>query len=177
MTDDYNHFIGGVDIANQLRANFSTQQRGFKPWRPLFYWLLDSTIINAYLLYEHQRKAKLQTKDKLRSTHRTFRESLVLALLSDPSASESTHLVQQYITKNTQLPHIRLTRPIEIHFQVLQVERCACMFCRWQRHNEKGRTTRAIAKSNNIPKTKTLCNHCRVPLCNKCFYIFHYFVN
>jgi len=35
--DDYNHFIGGVDIADQLRAGFSTQQRGVKPWRPLFY--------------------------------------------------------------------------------------------------------------------------------------------
>jgi hypothetical protein len=41
--DDYNHFMGGVDIADQLRAGFSTQQRGVKPWRPLFYWLLDST--------------------------------------------------------------------------------------------------------------------------------------
>ncbi len=29
--DNYNHFIGGVDIANQLRARFSTQQRGVKP--------------------------------------------------------------------------------------------------------------------------------------------------
>jgi hypothetical protein len=36
--DDYNHHMGGVDIANQLRAGFSTQQRGVKPWRPLFYW-------------------------------------------------------------------------------------------------------------------------------------------
>ena len=29
--DDYNHHIGGVDIADQLRAGFSTQQRGVKP--------------------------------------------------------------------------------------------------------------------------------------------------
>jgi len=35
--DDYNRFIGGVDIADQLRAGFSSQQRGVKPWRPLFY--------------------------------------------------------------------------------------------------------------------------------------------
>jgi hypothetical protein len=35
--DDYNHHMGGVDIADQLRAGFSTQQRGVKPWRPLFY--------------------------------------------------------------------------------------------------------------------------------------------
>ena len=35
--DDYNHHMGEVDIANQLRAGFSTQWRGVKPWRPLFY--------------------------------------------------------------------------------------------------------------------------------------------
>jgi hypothetical protein len=38
--DDYNHYMGGVDIADQLQAGFSTQQHGVKPWRPLFYWLL-----------------------------------------------------------------------------------------------------------------------------------------
>jgi len=29
--DDYNCFIGGVDIADQLRSGFSTQQQGVKP--------------------------------------------------------------------------------------------------------------------------------------------------
>ena len=42
--------MGGVDIADQLRAGFSTQQQGLKPWRLLFYWLLDSTIINTFCL-------------------------------------------------------------------------------------------------------------------------------
>ena len=68
--NDYNYYIGGVDIADQLRAKFSTQQRGVKPWRPLFYWLLDSTIINAFRLSEHQRKSKLGSRiDKVRSAH------------------------------------------------------------------------------------------------------------
>jgi hypothetical protein len=31
--DDYNRFIGGVDIVDQLRASFTTQQRSVKPWR------------------------------------------------------------------------------------------------------------------------------------------------
>ena len=51
--NDYNQHMGGVDIANQLRAGFSTHQRRVKPWRPLFYWLLDTTIINAYRLSKH----------------------------------------------------------------------------------------------------------------------------
>jgi hypothetical protein len=42
--NDYNCYVGGVNIADQLRARFATQQQGVKPWRPLFYWLLDTTI-------------------------------------------------------------------------------------------------------------------------------------
>ena len=77
--------MGGVDIADQLRAGLSTQQRGVKHWRPLFYWLLDTTIINAFCLLERHRKAKLGSgKDNVRSAHWAFREALVSELLKDP---------------------------------------------------------------------------------------------
>jgi len=66
--DDYNRFMGGVDIADQLQAGFSTQQHGVKPWCPLFYWLLDSAIINAYIIYKHNQKCKLAEGNK-ESTH------------------------------------------------------------------------------------------------------------
>ena len=37
IVDDYNYYIGGVDIADQLRAKFANWPRGVKPWKPLFY--------------------------------------------------------------------------------------------------------------------------------------------
>ena len=133
--DDYNYYMGGVDIADQLRAKFSTQQRRVKPWRPLFYWLLDSTIINAFRLSEHQRKSKLGSGiDKVRSTHRAFREALVSELLKNPVP---TALKQVYITKKTGLPQIRLTRPMDIH-QLVPGKRAPCVFCRWSRQNKRG---------------------------------------
>jgi hypothetical protein len=67
--NNYNYYIGRVDIADQLQTGFSTQQQGIKPWRPLFYWLLDSIIINAFRLSKHQRKAKLTGKDKVQSVY------------------------------------------------------------------------------------------------------------
>jgi hypothetical protein len=68
---EYNCFMGGVDIADQLRAGFSTQQRRVKPWRPLAYWLLDSSIINGFRLSENRRKSRLaiDNPDKVRSAH------------------------------------------------------------------------------------------------------------
>jgi hypothetical protein len=37
MIDDYNHHMGAVDIADQLRAKFTTAQRTKRSWLPLFY--------------------------------------------------------------------------------------------------------------------------------------------
>ena len=112
--DDYNHHMGGVDIADQLQAGFSTQQHGVKPWRPLFYWLLDSMIINAFWVWEweHQKKA---LRNKVCSAHRAFHEALVSELLKDPLPKA---LKRTYITKNTALPNIQLTQPIVIHQQI-----------------------------------------------------------
>ena len=171
--DNYNCYIGRVDIADQLRAGFTTQQQGLKPWRPLFYWLLDSTIINAFKLWEHQRKAKLCGKEKVRSMHHAFREALVSELLKDPFP---TGPKQVYITKNTALPKIQLTRPIEIHRKV-SGKRAPCTFCRWSWVTKKGRTTKVIAKSRNVYKTTLVCSHCSINLCIECFDIFHYYID
>ena len=172
--DDYNHHMGGVDIADQLRAKFSTQQRGFKPWRPLFYWLLDTAIINSFRLFEHQRKVKLGSgKDKVRSAHRAFRNALVEALLEDPLPKAPK---QAYITKNTPLPKIRLTRPIEIHQRVFG-KRAPCVFCRWSRVTKKGMTAKIIKKSQNVYKTTMVCSHCSINLCGECFTTFHYYID
>ncbi|KAG9061872.1 hypothetical protein KI688_007023 [Linnemannia hyalina] len=50
IIDDYNHHMNGVDIADQLRSYYSTQLRTYRAWVPIFFWLLDTTIINAYLI-------------------------------------------------------------------------------------------------------------------------------
>ena len=43
--------MGGVDIANQLRASFTTlRPQNLRYWKPLFYWLLDIALTNSYLL-------------------------------------------------------------------------------------------------------------------------------
>jgi hypothetical protein len=57
IVNNYNHFIGGIDIADQYRVRFNIQQRTQQNWLPLFYWLLDITIVNTFLLSEKQRKA------------------------------------------------------------------------------------------------------------------------
>src|ERR1044071_4550014 len=46
VIDDYNHFMNGVDIADQLHGYYATQLPVRRTWMPLFFWLLDTAIIN-----------------------------------------------------------------------------------------------------------------------------------
>jgi hypothetical protein len=87
---------------------------------------VDITIINTFRISEHQWKAKLgNAKDKVRSAHRAFCEALVAELLKDPLPKAPKRAC---IRKDTVVPGIRLTRPIEIHQRVLG-QRAACVFC------------------------------------------------
>lgn len=47
---EYNAYMGGVDTADQYRSYYSVQRRETRNWMPLFAWLLDTTIINSYII-------------------------------------------------------------------------------------------------------------------------------
>src|SRR5690606_13816120 len=68
--DDYNQHMSGVDIADQLRQYYTVQMRSLRNWYPLFLWLLDSSIINAYIL------RYLHFNNKTMDGHRLFRLNL-----------------------------------------------------------------------------------------------------
>jgi hypothetical protein len=46
----YNHYMGAVDLSDQLRAVYYTQQPSVYNWYPYFYYFLDVAICNSYLL-------------------------------------------------------------------------------------------------------------------------------
>ena len=74
--DDYNHHIGGVDLANQFREAYETHRATQRTWWPLFYWLIDIACINAYRLY---RLSVVKGRRPL--THLQFRIELYCKLL------------------------------------------------------------------------------------------------
>jgi hypothetical protein len=71
--DDYNQYMGGVDLANQYRESYETHKPTLRTWWPLFYWLIDVACINAYRLHQlHANKPY---------THLQFRTELYCKLL------------------------------------------------------------------------------------------------
>ena len=46
--DEYNLWMCGVDIADQLRSYYNTERVHRKIWKPLFSFLLDTIVGNSY---------------------------------------------------------------------------------------------------------------------------------
>ncbi len=58
--NDYNQHMGGIDLANQFREAYKTHKPSFRNWWPLFYWLIDVTIMNNYRIHKlHMGKKSL----------------------------------------------------------------------------------------------------------------------
>lgn len=74
----YNKNMGGVDLADQYTAIYCFLRKTLKWWRKLFFWGLEVSIINTYILY----KASPSNTNK-NITHKQFREKLLLDLVGD----------------------------------------------------------------------------------------------
>ena len=45
----YNAYMGGVDISDQIRKAHSCKRRSLKWWLPLFYLLVDNSVVNSHI--------------------------------------------------------------------------------------------------------------------------------
>jgi hypothetical protein len=77
--DDYNHYMGGIDQANQLRAAFTTHSpRNQKEFLPGIYWAIDIVVSNSYKLYLELNGSKTSFAGKRDpQQHRKHIEDLV----------------------------------------------------------------------------------------------------
>lgn len=49
---DYNQFMNGVDLHDQLRKKYACGRPSKKYWKYILWFILDCCRVNAYLLYE-----------------------------------------------------------------------------------------------------------------------------
>jgi hypothetical protein len=72
--DNHNHYMLGVDLADQRRSYYNTQRPHVKTWKPLWHFLLDVILVNCSLLSSYR------SSDAHRDTHKQFRKDLRQAL-------------------------------------------------------------------------------------------------
>ena len=79
VVKSYNNNMGGGDLSDQLRGYYMTGRKSKKWWRCLLWFLVDVSIVNAYILEKVSRRNGSRT-------HLAFRLELVQALLGNFSA-------------------------------------------------------------------------------------------
>jgi hypothetical protein len=50
MIEDYNKYMGGCDTADNMRVRYCVNRISKKWWHPIFFWILDVSISNAWIL-------------------------------------------------------------------------------------------------------------------------------
>ena len=73
----YNTYMGGVDRGDQLRGYYSCRSKSHKFYKYIFYFLLDTAVINVYILYTHY------TESPTFKTVKDFRVSLAKSLIGN----------------------------------------------------------------------------------------------
>ncbi|VVT56972.1 uncharacterized protein SAPINGB_P005459 [Magnusiomyces paraingens] len=174
VIDDYNNSMSSVNIADQLRSYYCTQSEIYRNWIPIFFWLLDLSIINSYLLFTTQNPDK--KRDKL---HFDFRVRLSRYLLEDGKkdidnqnlSSEvfPTSKKRSYVKKGSKRSEKRLIQGVDHSLKCTKTRanRLYCIECRYTKNESKN--------PNDVIVRKTMytCSYCEVPLCTLCTGKYH----
>jgi len=178
--DQYNHYMGGVDVADQLRKNMTVHRPWeARTWRPLWYYILDTCLVNSYLIY------KGNSEDMSNRAHRGFRETLSLELRNTPYLeAEKTTNKRRY--SNSLL---MVNQEALFHNWIQFKSRSYCVWCK--EHAEEWTPKRArpvlseLVNGEQSPKRERQsksqwgCDSCNVSLCRRgrCWDNYHSCIN
>ena len=51
---EYTTHMRGVDIADHLKASYSSQIQGHKWWHRVYWFLVDTSVVNMYVMHVHR---------------------------------------------------------------------------------------------------------------------------
>lgn len=141
----YNEFMGGVDKFDQLSKYYNVRRKHRKWWKYVFYFVLNSCIVNSFILFEMDRQKSVPA---WKLTMLNFQKTLALRLMRAGK--------QPVVATPTQLHHT----PEKLTGHLRQ-----CALCTTQ--NKK-------SNSGRVKRTSWGCTACKVPLCkNSCFLEYH----
>lgn len=144
---DYNEFMGGVDLSDQLTTLYDFDRRSAKWWRKVFYKLLVTTIVNAAIIYNEVNHKKEKTLP--------FFIELAEELIG--KGREGSKVVRKRSTGRPSSSSRHLYN-VGDHLPVQGPTRRRCFRC---------------AKRKKEVRTKIMCTTCDLPFCKECFTPFH----
>ncbi|KAG8299815.1 hypothetical protein J6590_108541 [Homalodisca vitripennis] len=148
--------MGGVDHFDHLLSSYSIAQKSRKWWIKIFYFLLDSVMVNSFILYRYIAK---QNKQKVMK-HLMFRRKLGAELIGNFTSRKTTN--SPAVCKRGKKVGGRIGKTVNIrnvgeHFPVATSSR------RYARCSTTAKHERSSIE----------CSTCKVALCKACFAPFH----
>ena len=199
LIDDYNHWMGGVDVADQRISYYHPSKLVcLRNWIPIFLQLLSIIRNNAYIIHRSNMK-----KDAL--THKEFTQEIVSWLMSqanDTAIASSRRTIKPKVpeaktTSNRKRKKVastvsavqqlserfpsRITTPKELHARS-HIGRGTCVYCSAQYADEK-KKGKKVCFEKDTKRTYLHCSFCTLTskdkstsfLCKEHFDVFHYF--
>lgn len=157
---DYNQNMNSVDKFDQMKGVYEIDRKSKKWWHRIFWYFIDASIVNAFILYKECGSPPKSLKDFRRDISRSLvSPALVLSRNTVPQKRKSDSPVQ--IKKKK--PHV--PRTVRLESSAHQPQR-----------GTRRRCAKCSTKAKQV-RTDWLCSVCKVPLClgkNKtCFQEYH----
>ena len=117
--DTYNHFMNGVDVADQLRSYYDTQRVHNKTWKPLWHFLLDTAVTSSYKI-ANTTSDRPYAESRKHGAHKRFRMKLAAALferserLTKPCGDIRTRKVKELALFVRKAPRIEHGRRVKL---------------------------------------------------------------
>ena len=144
---NYTQHMNGVDRADQLRSTYAINRKALRWWKYLFWFLVDISICNGYVLMKASPNHQLRTKNG-RTRQRTqleFRMKLAHQLFGDYMGKRKRQRI---------------------------VERPTAGLMHWPTEMKK-RRCKQCQKNQIRCEPKSGCEQCEVNLCLTCFKPYH----
>ncbi|PMD16788.1 hypothetical protein NA56DRAFT_302562 [Hyaloscypha hepaticicola] len=165
LIDDYNYNMNGVDRFDRLRKDVRIKEVTRRSWLPYWFWLLDTALINAYILWKGEVEKKVigRANEHLRKQS-VFRESIITSLLE---SSPRLKVLDIWVPKDYILcPARENILPKYQHHQSVGLNRRQCYYCRVKAH--KGEIG-----EDQVKRVGRGCLLCSLPFCVPCFQEYH----
>ena len=171
--DTYNHFMNGVDVADQLRSYYTTQRTHFKTWKPLWHFLLDTTVTNAYKI-AHCTPERPNSEPWEHLSQRKFRTRLASQLFAHSKRFGTPFQPREALSK-----HVHPARESDHGHLIRMNNRKYCMACSINKRSGGSRPTRvplaelsthslrARKRRERPPYTYYGCGLCNIYLCSR----------
>ena len=176
IIDDYNHWMLGVDKADQFIAYYRPNVRCRRTWMPLLFHSLDVVRVNAYIAAT-ELGWKVQQQRSGRAIHKAFVAEMIKALLARADTFEirSTRRrlqIQQTpsptskrartSTKNPSLPDHRFLGDASGHIRVDAGKQNVCRMCSYLHYKAKAE---GVTPLPPIRRPGKWCLACKDHLC------------